>query len=212
MDMIRSEHGTVSEQQLTNDKSMAIVGITIASRSAIEAGLHSEVILSLTDSYIQEVVGASKSAEIETIVFHCNLHLARLVSEYHSAGGTVTDASGYYSGKAKDYIASRLHQKIGVPEIAESLGITPNYLSAVFMKAEGIGISAYILREKIRLSKNMLLYSELSVSDIAMYLNFSSQSHFSNSFKSYYGQTPLKFRKHIAANAGARKEPESVML
>lgn len=56
--------------------------------------------------------------------------------------------------------------------MAEELEINPSYLSQCFKSWEGISMKQFILREKIRLCKNMLTYSPYSYSAIAAYLGF----------------------------------------
>ena len=73
--------------------------------------------------------------------------------------------------------------------MAEELEINPSYLSQCFKSWEGISMKQFILREKIRLCKNMLTYSPYSCSAIAAYLGFSSQSHLGKLFKKETGNT-----------------------
>jgi AraC-like DNA-binding protein len=54
------------------------------------------------------------------------------------------------------------------------------------------------LREKVKLARNLLIYSEYSIENIGLYLGFSSQSHFGRVFKKYTGVTPNIYRKRNA--------------
>ena len=96
--------------------------------------------------------------------------------------------------RAKDYIFKHLHGELRVSEIADVLGVHPNYLSTVFSREEGISIRQYICRERIRQSKNLLRYSRYSISEISGYLSFSSQSHFSSCFRKLTSMTPGEYR------------------
>lgn len=198
MENIHGKHGTVHQDELQNSKNLSIAGITIASRAAIEGGLQFEIALSLTDSYLQQISKSETTDEIASIVFQCNEHLARLVSERRrqdkqSAG----KSSAYYSEKAKEYVISHLHEALSVQSIADSLKISPNYLSALFRKNEGISLTRYILQEKISQARGMLLYSTMPYSEIAMYLGFSSQSHFCKVFRQFTALSPSEFRRNL---------------
>ena len=81
--------------------------------------------------------------------------------------------------------------------IADSLKISPNYLSALFRKNEGISLTRYILQEKISQARGMLLYSTMPYSEIAMYLGFSSQSHFCKVFRQFTALSPSEFRRNL---------------
>lgn len=195
---IKGSHGTVSADKLQNDKLLAVVGITIASRATLNVGILSEIVLTLTDTYIQEISKATSSSQIENIVYNCNVHLARLVKEYlNSNTGANKNISDYYSKKAKLYISNHLHNSIRTQDIASELKISPNYLSNLFKQSEGITLTEYILKEKISLAKGMLLYSNANNLEIASTLSFSSQSHFCKVFKKYTNTTPTEYKKNL---------------
>ena len=80
-------------------------------------------------------------------------------------------------------------------DIAEELGVNPNYLTSVFNKDENISIKKYILLEKIRRSQNLLKYSDYNIQEIGFYLGFSSQSHFTRKFQEIAGMTPNEYRR-----------------
>ena len=82
-----------------------------------------------------------------------------------------------------------------VTDIAKHLNVNPDYLSHLFKKQENITIKRYILKEKIRRSRNLLQYSDYSIQEISFYLGFSSQSHFCKVFQEMTGETPGRYRK-----------------
>ena len=57
-------------------------------------------------------------------------------------------------------------------------------------------LTDFILGEKIEEAKRLLRYSDKSLTLIADYLGFSSQSHFTRIFKKYRGQTPREYREN----------------
>ncbi len=68
-------------------------------------------------------------------------------------------------------------------------------LSKLFSKVEGITIEKYIMYQKIEKIKELLSYDEMSISEIAFSLNYSSVSHLSNQFKKVTGISPSEFKK-----------------
>ncbi|MEZ2716009.1 helix-turn-helix domain-containing protein [Niallia circulans] len=60
-----------------------------------------------------------------------------------------------------------------------------------------IKLSSFITVCKLEEAKNLLLYTNKSISNISNYLCFSSQSHFQTVFKKNYGITPVSFRKKM---------------
>jgi len=79
--------------------------------------------------------------------------------------------------------------------LAKQVGMTPSYLSKQFRGEMQISIGDYINRAKIEAAQNMLLYSEYSLTEIANYLDYSSQSYFIQIFRQVVGITPGKYRK-----------------
>ena len=70
-----------------------------------------------------------------------------------------------------------------------------NYLSNLFSEVEGITIEQYFIAQKIERAKELLMYDELSLSEIAFQLNYSSVSHLSKQFKKVTGLTPTHFKQ-----------------
>lgn len=69
-----------------------------------------------------------------------------------------------------------------------------SYLSKLFSEVEGITIEQYLLLQKIEKVKELLHYNELSLSQIAMELGYSSTAHLSAQFKKLTGLTPTQFK------------------
>lgn len=70
-----------------------------------------------------------------------------------------------------------------------------NYLSNLFSEVEGITIEKYFIAQKIEKVKELLVYDELSLSEIAFRLNYSSVAYLSNQFKKVTGLTPSYFKQ-----------------
>jgi AraC-like DNA-binding protein len=70
-----------------------------------------------------------------------------------------------------------------------------NYLSKLFSDVEGTTIEKYFIAQKIEKVKELLVYDELTLSEIAFRLNYSSVAYLSNQFKKVTGLTPSHFRQ-----------------
>ncbi|HLR77108.1 MAG TPA: AraC family transcriptional regulator [Balneolaceae bacterium] len=84
--------------------------------------------------------------------------------------------------KMSDYLSERLHQNYSL-------------LSSVFSKNETITIERYLIHLKIERVKELLSYEELTLSEIAWKLKYSSVSHLSNQFKQITGMTVTDYKK-----------------
>ena len=79
--------------------------------------------------------------------------------------------------------------------ISNQLNQNYHYLSNLFTEANGISIEHYLIAQKIERAKELLIYDELSLSEIADKLNYSSVAHLSKQFKRVTGLTATDFKK-----------------
>jgi AraC-like DNA-binding protein len=80
------------------------------------------------------------------------------------------------------YLSGNLHQDYSA-------------LSKLFSDNEGHTIEHYFISQKIEKAKELLVYDELNLSEIAIQLNYSNVAHLSNQFKKVTGFTPTQFKK-----------------
>jgi AraC-like DNA-binding protein len=80
--------------------------------------------------------------------------------------------------------------------ISEKVHVDYNSLSHIFSGDQGVTIEKYIIAQKIERIKELLVYDNSSLSDIAYELQYSSVAHLSNQFKKVTGLTPTFFRQH----------------
>lgn len=79
--------------------------------------------------------------------------------------------------------------------ITNKLNLDYHYLSKLFSSNQGVTIEQYVILQKIERAKELLKYDELSLSEIAYQLGYSSVSHLSNQFKKITGLTASQFKK-----------------
>lgn len=189
--------GILAKNPLRHCQNLGIVLVTLGARAAIRGGIISDLAFSLSDSYINQIeevknpeaaISLGRKAEYQYTV------LVKELKEQHETRQSDQNPDSKIS-RCKDYICSHLHGKITTSDVAKELYMNPSYLSDLFKKEEGITISDYILQEKIKLVKNMLIYSRYSYSEIASYLGFTSQSYLGKKFKQATGLTLHQYRE-----------------
>ncbi|HNX21343.1 MAG TPA: helix-turn-helix domain-containing protein [Bacteroidales bacterium] len=79
--------------------------------------------------------------------------------------------------------------------LSEKLGLNYTYLANLFTEVKGITIEHFIIMHKIERVKELLIYDELTLSEIAWRLHYSSVAHLSNQFKKITGLTPTFFKQ-----------------
>ncbi|HMQ43364.1 MAG TPA: AraC family transcriptional regulator [Mariniflexile sp.] len=78
--------------------------------------------------------------------------------------------------------------------ISSEIGIDYTFLSKLFSQIEGKTIEHYIIEQRIERVKELLIYNELTLSEISYELNYSSPQHLSRQFKQVTGLTPSEFK------------------
>lgn len=113
--------------------------------------------------------------------------------------------------RIKDVIMDMIHKqedrtKVNYSDyIAEKIGLDYTYLSGLFSQVKGTTIQQFIIWHKIERAKEMLLYGDYSLTEIAHRLHYSSVAHLSAQFKkvtglssSYYKQIKLQRNKILS--------------
>lgn len=79
--------------------------------------------------------------------------------------------------------------------LEEKLGLDYHYLSSLFSSVEGITVEKYAILQRIEKVKELLMYDEKSLSEIAFEMGYSSTQHLSQQFKKTTGLTPSHFKQ-----------------
>ena len=102
--------------------------------------------------------------------------------------------------KIKSIIIEMVHYsdeqiKINLSDyLSEKLNHNYTYLSNLFSEVKGTNIEKYYLIHKIEKVKELLVYDELNLTEIAYKMHYSSVAHLSNQFKKMTGLTPSHFK------------------
>ena len=78
--------------------------------------------------------------------------------------------------------------------IADQIGMDYTSLSKMFSQVEGVTIEHYMISQKVERIKELLVYEEMNVSEIALQLGYSSVAHLSAQFRKFTGSTPTEFK------------------
>lgn len=189
MQLAHYDMGSLAFDSLRHYKNAMIILNTLSQRAAISGGLDPETSYQLGEIYIQQIE-ASKD-----------------VDSLYSISGTLTiDYCGRVAllqhpqtkhakiNEAMHYIRENYQKRLTVDEIAGEVGLVSEYLSSKFRQVTGISLPSYINQQKITEAKQLLHFTDMSLSEITGYLSFSSQSYFQTVFKNMTGDTPMEYR------------------
>jgi len=102
--------------------------------------------------------------------------------------------------KIKNVVVEMVHYADELPKInfsgyiSEKLHYDYTYLSNLFSEVKGVTIQQFIILHKIERVKELLLYEELTLTEISYQMQYSSLAHLSNQFKKITGMTPSQFK------------------
>lgn len=94
--------------------------------------------------------------------------------------------------KIEEYVLDNLTRKITLAELAETACLSPYHFSRVFKNSTNMTPHQFVLDKKITLAKNMITQKK-SISEVSYFCGFSSQSHFSCTFKKMVGIPPKEY-------------------
>ncbi len=150
-------------------------------------GLHFVVVeLGVVD--IMETLSEEQREQLKTALLRSGLEL-------------MDDKKAMLIGKIKNVVVEMVHYADERPKenfssyLSEKLHHDYAYLSNLFSEVTGTTIEHYIIAHKIERVKELIIYNELSLTEISYKMNYSSVAHLSNQFKKATGLSPSHFRK-----------------
>ena len=183
------DSGRLSRSDVRHHRYLAIVGITLCSRAAIEGGVSPASIYRISGYYINKCDETNDPAYILHYRNRAIEELAGRVKEVLNK----PRGSGYVE-QCRDYIRKHYRDKVYLEDIADSLGLSPSYLSRLFKKQTGVCLQDAVNEERVYRAGNLLLYSDYSLTEIAHYVGFPNQSYLGKIFKKYKKMTPMAYR------------------
>ncbi|MBN1157801.1 MAG: helix-turn-helix transcriptional regulator [Bacteroidales bacterium] len=158
------------------------------------------------------------SVELGKVKLKSPLHSGEIdkVKEMLSINGfeLIDDKKGRIIEKIKMLVIELIHYQkekakhVNLSDfIATEMGYDYSYLSNLFSSVEGVTLEKYIIHQKIEKIKELLVYDELNLSEIAFQLGYSSVQHLSSQFKKIIGLSPSHFRR---INENRRKPLDKV--
>lgn len=191
MRLEKLQEGKLADNPIRQAKNLFIGSVSIIGKDgAIKGGLDIEQTYRLIDTYIQECEKLVSLDSIKTLQYNMVIDFTRRVAENkipENISGDIFDCIQFINNHTNDMI--------GIDEVAAHIGKSRTYTTNKFKREIGVTINDYIINQKLIEAKSLLRHSNKSLTDIAYYLCFSSQSYFQNLFKKKYGITPSEYRK-----------------
>ena len=98
---------------------------------------------------------------------------------------------------AQQYVLEHVEEKMTVPLVAEGIGVSASYLTALFHKHLHLSPGEYVRRIKLDRSKQLIREGQMNFTQISDSLQYSTVHHFSRQFKQMFGMTPTEYAKSV---------------
>ena len=109
---------------------------------------------------------------------------------------TVEESPNHVISIVEQYIRRHYMEGLSLDILADKVYLTPHYLSSIFSQEKGIGINRYIKNVRMEKARELLLGTNMKISDICRMVGYSNLSYFCKAFRNEYGITPEKYREH----------------
>jgi AraC family transcriptional regulator len=168
--------------------------VELLSRFVIEDPLIHQIGIALKTELLSNDSGGQLYAE--TMANALAVHLLR---RYSTQGHqTITWKGGLSQHKLSlvtDYINDYLERELSLNELAAIAQLSPYYFSRAFKESTGVSPHQYVIKQRVKRAKQLLLQGKMSLNDIALACGFSHQSHLNRHFKRLTGVTPKTLLK-----------------
>ena len=109
----------------------------------------------------------------------------------------IKEESNDYIREVKEYVFNHYQHELSLDKIAEEINITPKYLSELFIKEEGMGLSKFIKEFRLNQAKELLRTTNKRVTEISQEAGFNNHSYFIKTFRERFDMTPDNYRKSL---------------
>lgn len=183
--------GVLAATPLRQEKNLFIGFVALVGKTAaIEGGMDVEAAYRLVDIYTQECEEATDVEQIYALRYYMILDFTERVRL-----ARVPQDISPEVGKALHYIDGHIYETVTIDDIAVHLKISRSSLTRKFRHDLGCSIGEYMTEAKTKEAQRLLLYSDMTISEIAEYLAYCNQPHFQMVFKKQTGMTPLAYRR-----------------
>ncbi len=148
--------------------------------------------ISFEEVHLGEVVGANPSAhQLQLLSSHLEKRGFQLLTDYNEQLVSQIKTTLLKGIHEPDRLENQNHSTY----LERALGKDYTALSRIFSSLTGSTIEKYVIKQRVERAKELISYDQLSISEIANHLGYSSVQHLSTQFKKIVGQTPSQFQK-----------------
>lgn len=185
---------------LRNVKNYCIICNTLLRKAAEQGGVHPLHVDQISSRYAVQI---ENKATIEGCVqligemfrAYCRLVRSHAISQYSAP-----------VQKALVYIQENLSGDLGLQTLADTLQLSPGYLSELFHRETGQTVIHHITHQRMKHAQHLLKTTQLQVQNVAHLCGIPDANYFSKLFRKHHGVTPRQFRQSLSPRMADSKE------
>ncbi len=182
----------LSNHNLDSIRQMLEELVTLSSRALMEAGIETAPILSQVEEYRN---GLGEYQHSEEMFRYTHQLFGRLLDSAYLRVKSPEHNS--VIKKVQKYVEDHYPEKLTTQRIADSVSLSPSYLSALFKETMHLSIHDYLIRVRIEKSIELMANRDLSIKEIMVKCGIESQSYYNRIFKKFIGVTPGRYRNRL---------------
>lgn len=148
---------------------------------------------------LQEVVLTEMMAKVKRLSLDYSI-LNTVGDNYPIYTGTIFSEDGDKITKIADYVARNFKRALKASEIGKAIGLHPDYMNRLCIKAFGCTLHQYVLQARVNYAERILITTDTPVTDIALESGFSTVARFNATFLKQKQMTPSEYRKFFQNN------------
>jgi AraC-like DNA-binding protein len=175
---------------------------TMASRCAAGAHGPGRTKCGKKDRFIQALTNDFRlaSPKVSYEWFH-NGTPGNHLEDLHLTSEQITGLPAWRLKRALAFIDLNLSGQIRLPLLAQAVGMSRMHFARLFRLSTGLCPHQYVMRRRVTRAKDLLVYSDESIADIAQASGFGTPAHFANVFHHFVGKPPSRWRRSMRATA-----------
>lgn len=177
-----------NELSIENKRNDLIIWNAIYTKEIIKNGISTQYLHPIYNNFYNKISTLDTLRELQNLeIKMINTYINLLIYD-------VEVTSNFVINKILKHLHLNIESEISLEKLAESLNLSPSYISSCFKKHMGISIMRYAKKIRIDRAKVLLTTTDISILDLSVSLGFYDQSHFSKTFKNFTGVSPSKYR------------------
>ncbi len=182
------------ENPLQYRKNLCYYAIAIFAEAAKRGGIPVLESMKILASYYHKINMAKTVEDVDITTTKAAIFFAQKIADLSIPNNTKPELLDCIR-----FIRKNIYNHINVSDVADYAGYSRTHITRLFKQELGFGPGSFILRIRLEEAKNLLKYTDKSISEISSSLCFANQSHFHRFFKKQFQLTPMQYRSQCKA-------------